>query len=75
MSPCYQNQPYQFKDGQWRVSKGAFSEKSDAFTLENTSSPALTVKAIRDGLCSKIADFDNHLENVREDWLNNKEVA
>ncbi|KAF9173996.1 hypothetical protein BGX21_004326 [Mortierella sp. AD011] len=67
--------PYQFKEGQWRVSKGAFTEKNTAFGLENDSSPVQTVKAIRDDLYNKLADFDNHLENVKEDWLTNKEIA
>ncbi|KAF8941194.1 hypothetical protein EDD21DRAFT_362373 [Dissophora ornata] len=67
--------PYQFKEGMWRVSKGAFSGQSDLFTLENASSPSLTVKAVRDGLGSKLADFDDHLENVKEDWLTNKDIA
>ncbi|KAF9580002.1 hypothetical protein BGW38_003516 [Lunasporangiospora selenospora] len=67
--------PYQFKDGQWRGNKGAFTEKSDIFALENNSSPALVVKAIQDGLYNKLADFDGHLENVKADWLLNKEIA
>ncbi|KAF9936388.1 hypothetical protein BGZ65_002444 [Modicella reniformis] len=67
--------PYQFKEGQWRATKGAFAETKGSFTLENTSSPALTVKAIHDGLFNKIADFDNHLENIDQDWLTNKEIA
>ncbi|KAG0244603.1 hypothetical protein B0O80DRAFT_453931 [Mortierella sp. GBAus27b] len=67
--------PYLFKEGQWRVSKGAFSEKDDTFILEDESSPATTVKAISDGLYSKIADFDSHLEDVKEDWLTNRNVA
>jgi hypothetical protein len=71
---CVQ-QPYLFKEGQWRASKGAFSEKDDTFILEDGSSPAITVKAISDGLYSKIADFDSHLEDVKEDWLTNRNVA
>ncbi|KAF9103716.1 hypothetical protein BGX27_010409 [Mortierella sp. AM989] len=67
--------PYQFKEGQWRISKGAFTEKNNIFTLENSSSPAQTIKAIHDGLYNKLADFDSHLENVKEDWLTNKDVA
>ncbi|KAF9300862.1 hypothetical protein BGZ74_007418 [Mortierella antarctica] len=67
--------PHQFKEGQWRVSKGAFTEKSTLFTLENGSSPALVTKAIQDGMYSKLADFDSHLENVQEDWLTNKAIA
>jgi hypothetical protein len=57
------------------VSKGAFTEKNTLFTLENGSSPALVTKAIQDGVYSKLADFDNHLENVQEDWLANKAIA
>ncbi|KAF8968884.1 hypothetical protein BGZ46_010774 [Entomortierella lignicola] len=67
--------PYQFKEGQWRVSKGAFTEKASTFTLEDESSPAQTAKAIRDGLYSKVADFDSHLEDIKEDWLLNKEIV
>ncbi|KAF9938343.1 hypothetical protein BGZ67_000248 [Mortierella alpina] len=67
--------PYQYKEGQWRVSRGAFSEKGSIFSMENTSSPALVVKALQEGLSSKLADFDSHLENVKEDWLTNKEIA
>ncbi|KAF9196818.1 hypothetical protein BGZ50_007063 [Haplosporangium sp. Z 11] len=67
--------PYHFKEGQWRVSKGAFTESNTLFTLENESSPALAAKAVREGLFSQVADFDNHLENVKEDWLTNKEIA
>ncbi|KAG0203188.1 hypothetical protein BGX28_004455 [Mortierella sp. GBA30] len=67
--------PYQYKEGQWRVSKGAFSEKSDVFSLENGSSPLLVIKALQDGLNSKLADFSSHLENVKEDWLTNKDIA
>ncbi|KAF9897665.1 hypothetical protein BX616_005188, partial [Lobosporangium transversale] len=67
--------PYQFKEGQWRVSKGAFTEKNEQFSLENPASPSLVVKAIQDGLSSKLADFDNHLENVSADWLTNKDIA
>ncbi|KAF9126852.1 hypothetical protein BGW39_006303 [Mortierella sp. 14UC] len=67
--------PYQFKEGQWRVSKDAFSEKNAAFSLENNSSPTVVAKALRDGLSSKIADFDNHLEDIKEDWLTNKAIS
>ncbi len=57
------------------MSRGAFSEKGGVFSMENGSSPALVVKALQDGLSSKLADFDSHLENVKEDWLTNKEIA
>ncbi|KAI1311948.1 hypothetical protein EDD11_003228 [Mortierella claussenii] len=67
--------PYQFKEGQWRASKSAFSEKNDIFSLDSPSSPSLTAKAIQEGLSSKLADFSSHLENVKEDWLTNKEIA
>ncbi|KAF9967694.1 hypothetical protein BGZ70_008595 [Mortierella alpina] len=67
--------PYQYKEGQWRVSRGAFTEKGGVFSMENGSSPALVVKALQDGLSSKLSDFDSHLENVKEDWLTNKEIA
>ncbi|KAF9576794.1 hypothetical protein EC968_003301 [Mortierella alpina] len=67
--------PYQYKEGLWRVSRGAFTERDGVFSMENASSPALVVKALQDGLSSKLADFDSHLENVKEDWLTNKEIA
>ncbi|KAG0358261.1 hypothetical protein BC939DRAFT_457419 [Gamsiella multidivaricata] len=67
--------PYQFKEGQWRANKSGFTTKGDAFTLEDPSSPSLAAKAIREGLYSKLADFDNHLENIKEDWLTNKEIV
>ncbi|KAF9107911.1 hypothetical protein BGX29_004271 [Mortierella sp. GBA35] len=66
--------PYQLKEGQWRVSKEAFSENT-GFSLENSSSPVLATKALREGLSNKIADFDNHLEDIKEDWLTNKAIA
>ena len=57
------------------MSRGAFSEQGGFFSLENGSSPSLVVRALQDGLSSKLADFDSHLENVKEDWLTNKEIA
>ncbi|GJJ76735.1 ER membrane protein complex subunit 8/9 [Entomortierella parvispora] len=65
--------PYQYKEGQWRANKSAFS--SPAFALENGSSPSLVVKSIREGLFDKLSDFDNHLENVQADWLANKDIV
>ncbi|KAF9145469.1 hypothetical protein BGX30_008686 [Mortierella sp. GBA39] len=67
--------PYQFKEGQWRVSKDAFTDKNAGFSLENSSSPTVAAKALRGGLGEKLADFDNHLENIKEDWLTNKAVV
>ncbi|KAG0306337.1 ER membrane protein complex subunit 8 [Linnemannia gamsii] len=67
--------PYQFKEGQWRVSKDAFSDKNADFSFENSSSPTVVAKALRGGLWEKLADFDNHLENIKEDWLTNKAVV
>ncbi|KAF9413427.1 hypothetical protein BGZ94_000728 [Podila epigama] len=67
--------PYQFKEGHWRASKDAFTEKSTLFTLENASSPAQVARAIETGVYSQLADFDNHLENVQADWLVNKAIA
>ncbi|KAF9439243.1 hypothetical protein BGZ76_007444 [Entomortierella beljakovae] len=64
---------YTFKEGQWRNNKGAFTENK-SFELESASSPAQTVKAIRDGVYSKLVDFDSHLENIKGDWLTNKQV-
>ncbi|KAG0314661.1 hypothetical protein BGZ99_007937 [Dissophora globulifera] len=67
--------PYQFKEGQWRAQKDTFSGPKDVFSLENSSSPSLAAKAIREGLSSKLADFDSHMENVQEDWLSNKAIV
>jgi len=44
--------------------------------LENGSSPTIAAKAIRqEGLSDRIADFDNHLENIKEDWLTNRAIV
>ncbi|KAF9321995.1 ER membrane protein complex subunit 8 [Linnemannia elongata] len=67
--------PYQFKEGQWRMSKDAFTDKNAGFSLENSSSPTVVAKALRGGLSEKLADFDNHLENIKEDWLTNKAIV
>jgi hypothetical protein len=57
------------------VSKDAFSDKNADFSFENSSSPTVVAKALRGGLWEKLADFDNHLENIKEDWLTNKAVV
>ncbi|KAF9920760.1 hypothetical protein FBU30_009301 [Linnemannia zychae] len=67
--------PYQYRDGQWRARREGFTEKNTDFSLENESSPILAAKALRGDLSSKVADFDNHLENIKEDWLTNKSIA
>lgn len=55
--------------------KDAFSDKNAEFSLENSSSPTVATKALRSGVSEKLADFDNHLENIKEDWLTNKAVV
>lgn len=57
------------------MSKDAFTDKNAGFSLENSLSPSVVAKALRDGLSEKLADFDNHLENIKEDWLTNKAVV
>jgi Uncharacterised protein family (UPF0172) len=44
-------------------------------TLQNRKSPVRTTELIASGLQAKYADFDDHLENVELDWLNNPECA
>jgi len=48
---------------------------SGQVTLESNKSPARATELIASGLQTKYADFDDHLENVALDWLNNPECA
>jgi hypothetical protein len=44
-------------------------------TLRSRKSPARITELIASGLQAKYADFDDHLENVAFDWLNNPDCA
>lgn len=48
---------------------------SGNISLQNPQSPARTIQLIADGLQNEFADFDDHLEKVHLDWLNNPDCT
>lgn len=71
--PCLTNpkQPYLFNGATWRPDLSAFSSSSK-ISLESPRSPSRALVLIRDHrLHRQLGDFDDHLENVSVDWLNN----
>jgi len=66
-------QPFsQTKAGSWH--REAFN--APQYTLASASSPTRALELIRDkGLHRTLADFDDHLDDVALDWLNNPECV
>ncbi|CAI2165907.1 12446_t:CDS:2 [Funneliformis geosporum] len=72
--------PYLFKENQWRPDNKAFSQIRDStfscsFTLDNMESTDLVSSSIRNKHFEHLYDFDEHLENIELDWLNNTKVV
>ncbi|CAG8670836.1 645_t:CDS:2 [Racocetra persica] len=66
--------PYIFKDNQWRPDNKAFSDPLSPFTLENPNIPSITSQSIFKRDFEVIYDFDEHLENIELDWLDNTKL-
>ncbi|KAF8521140.1 hypothetical protein JB92DRAFT_2891762 [Gautieria morchelliformis] len=63
--------PYIANGTSWHPHNSAFAGDSP-FTLENQKSPSRAMALIRErGLHRQFGDFDDHLEDVTVDWLNN----
>ncbi|RIA98120.1 hypothetical protein C1645_176215 [Glomus cerebriforme] len=73
--------PYIFKENQWRPDNKAFSKieettsSSSKFTLDDLEIPKLVSSSIRKKHFEYLYDFDEHLENIELDWLNNFKVV
>ncbi|CAB4443664.1 unnamed protein product [Rhizophagus irregularis] len=64
--------PYIFKENQWRPDTKAFSSN---FALDNNDLPKLVSSSICKKHFEYLYDFDEHLENIELDWLNNIKVV
>ena len=66
------SQPYIANGASWRPQPSAFAGGGSSFILDNHKSPGRTMALIRErGLHRHFGDFDDHLEDVTIDWLNN----
>ncbi|KAJ2557755.1 hypothetical protein EV175_001157 [Coemansia sp. RSA 1933] len=68
--------PYVFADSQWKEQSGAFAEaakgtKGTSFVLENSRVLAATRKLVDERAEVLVFDFDEHMDNVSLDWLQN----
>lgn len=64
-------QPYlAASPSQWKPT----SLSAASITLTDTTIPAKALEQVRAGSYKQLGDFDEHLEDVRVDWLSNKSV-
>lgn len=50
------------------------SSSSPTFVLSSPDLPTKALAAIREGRYKDVGDFDDHLEDIGADWLENREV-
>ncbi|KAJ2894536.1 hypothetical protein GGI21_004187 [Coemansia aciculifera] len=74
--------PYLSVDSQWKEQSGAFSSGAKGkgsgaatFVLENNRMLAATQKLVAERADIDIHDFDEHLDDVALDWLQNKALS
>ncbi|KAJ1897932.1 hypothetical protein LPJ66_003063 [Kickxella alabastrina] len=63
--------PFVFVDAQWKEKEGAFSAKTAGFSLENNQALTTARILVEERAEVGVYDFDEHLDNVSLDWLQN----
>ncbi|KAJ1996230.1 hypothetical protein GGI25_002220 [Coemansia spiralis] len=74
--------PYVYSESQWKEQSGAFSDtkgssgtKGAAFVLENNRVLVATRKLIDERAEVGVHDFDEHVDDVSLDWLQNTTIS
>ncbi|KAI9475017.1 hypothetical protein LPJ78_002858 [Coemansia sp. RSA 989] len=63
--------PYVYADSKWKEQSGAFGDKSGGFVMENNQVLAATKRLVAERAEAIVHDFDEHLDDVALDWLQN----